>query len=47
MHKPASIRENEKHTILQIQTDHQISARKPELVVITDHNKIKRKWNDL
>ena len=41
MHNPESVLENEMHKILWnfgIQTDHQIPARKPDLVII---NKIK------
>ena len=42
MHNPASFRENEKHELqwdFEIQTDHQISAKQTELVII---NKKKR-----
>ena len=37
MHNPESILENDKHKLLSdfdIQTDHLISARKPDLIII-------------
>ena len=37
MHNPASVLENDTHKLLwdfDIQTDHQISARRPDLIVI-------------
>ena len=45
MHHPESILENETHKILwdfEIQTDHLISARRPDLVIV---NKKKKKEN--
>ena len=42
MHNPASVLENDTHRILwdfDIHTDHLISARRPDLIII---NKIKR-----
>ena len=42
MHNPELIRENETPTILldfEIQTDHQISARRPDLVIVNNNNK--------
>ena len=41
-HSPQSLRENETHTILWdfvIQTDHLISARRPDLVIVNNNNK--------
>ena len=37
MHNPKSVLENETHKLLwdfEIQTDHQISARRPDLIII-------------
>ena len=46
MHKPESIRENETHKILwdlEIQTDHLIPARRPDLVIV-NKKKINRSF---
>ena len=43
MHKPESVLENETHKILwdfEIQTDHQIPARRPDLVMINKKERI-------
>ena len=45
MHNPESVQENETHKILwdfQIQTDHLITARRPDLVIV---NKKRKKEN--
>ena len=45
MHNLASVRENDTHKFLwdiDIQTDHLISARKPDLIVINKKKKRKR-----
>ena len=42
MHNPASVLENETHTLLwdfNIQTDHLISARRPDLITINNEKK--------
>ena len=42
MHNPAAVLENDTHTLLwdlDIQTDHLISARRPDLIVINN-----KKW---
>ena len=47
MHNPASVLENDTHKLLwdfDIQTDHQISARRPDLIII---NKKKREFAKL
>ena len=41
MHNPASVRENDSHKLqwnLDIQTDHLISARRPDLIIINNNN---------
>ena len=46
MHNPASVLENDTHKILwdfDIQTDHLISARRPDLIIINKKNKKKKK----
>ena len=46
MHKPESVLENNTHKLLwdfDIQTDHQISARKPDLIIISNKKKKKKK----
>ena len=46
MHNPASIQENETHKLLwdfNIQTDHRISARRPDLITTTTTNKQKKR----
>ena len=46
MHNPESIRENEMHKIpfdFEIQTDHLISARQPDLVIVSKKKKKKKK----
>ena len=45
MHNPASVLENETHKLLwdfNIQTDHVISARRPELRIINNNNNNKK-----
>ena len=45
MHNPASILENEMHKILwdfEIQTDHLISARQPDFIIINKKTKKKQ-----
>ena len=40
MHNPASVRENDTHKLLwDIQTDHLISARRPDLIIINKKNR--------
>ena len=42
MHSPAPVRENNTHKLLwdfDIQTDHQISARRPDLIIINKKKK--------
>ena len=42
MPNPTSVQENETHKLLwdfEIQTDHLISARRPELIIINNNNK--------
>ena len=49
MHNPESIRENETHKLLwhfEVQTDQQISARRPDLIIINKKEK-KRKLAEL
>ena len=46
IHKPESVLENEIHKTLwdfEIQTDHQIAAKRSDLVLITKKNKLKKK----
>ena len=46
MHNPTSVLENETHKLLwdfEIQTDHQISARRSELTIINKKKKKKKK----
>ena len=46
MHNPASARENDTHKLLwdfDIHTDHLISARRPDLIVINKNEKKKKK----
>ena len=46
MHNPESVLENEMHKLLwdfEIQTDHQISARRPDLKIINKKKKKKKK----
>ena len=46
MHNPAPILENDTHKLLwdfDIQTDHQISARRPDLIIINKKKKKKKK----
>ena len=45
MHNPAGVLENDTHKLLwnfDIQTDHLISARRPDLIVINNNNKKKK-----
>ena len=45
MHNPAFILENDTHKLLldfDIQTDHLISARRPDLIIINNNKKKKR-----
>ena len=45
MHNPAPVLENDTHTLLQdidIKTDHLISARRPELIIINKKKKKKK-----
>ena len=46
MHHPASVLENDTHKLLRdfdIQTDHLISARRPDLIIINNKKKKKKK----
>ena len=46
LHNPASVLENETHKLLwdfEIQTDHLISAKRPDLVIINKKKKKKKK----
>ena len=46
MHNPASVQDNETRKLLwyfYIQTDHQISARQPDLIIINNKKKKKKK----
>ena len=46
MHNPASVLENDSHKILwdsNIQTDHLIPARRPDLIIINKKKKKKKK----
>ena len=46
MHNPAPVLENDTHKILwdfDIQTDHLISARRPDLIIINQKKKKKKK----
>ena len=46
MHNLASVQENETYKLLwdfDIQTDHQISARRPDIIIINKKKKKKRK----
>ena len=46
MHIPESVRKNEMHKLLwdsEIQTDHLISARRPDFVIINNNNNNKKK----
>ena len=48
MHNPASVLENDTHKLLwdfDIQTDHLISVRRPDLIIINKKEKKKRKEN--
>ena len=48
MHNPASVLENNTHKLLwdfDIQTDHRISARRPDLILINNNNNKKKKRN--
>ena len=50
MHNPKSIRENKIHKILwdfETQTDYQISAIRPDLVIVNKKGKKKRKKENL
>ena len=50
MHNPAAVLENEKHKLLwdfKIQTDHLISARRPDLIITNQKKKKKRKFAEL
>ena len=41
MHNPESVRENEMYKLLwdlEIQTDHLISVRRPDLVIVNNNN---------
>ena len=45
MYNPESVQENETHKILgnfQIQTDHLISARRPDQVIVNNNNNNKK-----
>ena len=45
MHNPAPVIENDTHKLLldfNIQTDHLISARRPDLIIINNNNKKKK-----
>ena len=45
MHNPAPVLENDSHKLLwdfNIQTDHLIPARRPDLIIINNNNKKKR-----
>ena len=45
MHNPAPVLENDSHKILwdfNIQTDHRIPARRPDLIIINNNKKKKR-----
>ena len=47
MHNPASVLENETHKLLwdfDIQTDHFISARRPDLIIINEKERELAKW---
>ena len=49
-HNPESVLENETHKLLwnfEIQTDHQISARRPDLIIINKKKKKKKKKREL
>ena len=46
MHNPVSVLENDTHKLLwdfDIQTDHLISAKRPDLIAINNNNKKKKK----
>ena len=46
MHNPASVLENETHKLLwdfEIQTDHLISAKRPDLIIIKKKKKKKKR----
>ena len=50
MHNPAPVLENDTHKILwdfDIHTDHLISARRPDLIIINKKKKKKKKWREL
>ena len=50
MHNPESFLENETHKFLwdfEIQTDYQISARQPDLIIINDKKKKEEKKREL
>ena len=47
MHNPASVLDNDTHKLLwdfDTQTDHLISARKPDLIVINKKEKLQNCW---
>ena len=47
MHNPASVLENETHKLLwelNIQTDHLISDRRPDLIVIKNKKELVKLW---
>ena len=48
MHNPASVLENDTHKLqwdLDVKTDHLISARRPDLIIINKKKKKKKKEN--
>ena len=50
MHNPASALENDSHQLLwdfNIQTDHLIPARRPDLIIINKKKKKKKKKEDM
>ena len=47
MHSPASVLENDTHKLfwdLNIQTDHLISARRPDLIIINKKRELANLW---
>ena len=50
MHNPVSVQENDSHKLqwdFDIQTDHLISARRPDLIIINNSNNKKREFAKL
>ena len=50
MHNQESAQENEMHKLLwdfEIQTDHQISARRPDLIIVNNNKKKKKRKKEI